>query len=141
MTTSHDFGGGSGQPLDTFYLGSNNIMVTALGSCVKWPFHPLLSPHHSNIKCPTKISNRFRLIFTFLTKLHIYLERPHQRRYTSVERHSWNLAGGAAKFQRPPISGMGKKGPGPGIWEEYIRHFVLGCRALPANAISHFFFD
>jgi hypothetical protein len=70
-----------------------------------------------------------------------HLERPHQRRYTSVERHSWNLAGGAAKFQRPPVSGMGKKGPGPGIWEEYIRHFVLGCRALPANAISHYFFD
>jgi hypothetical protein len=57
------------------------------------------------------------------------------------ERYSWNFAGGAAKFQRPSVSGMGKKGPGPGIWEEYIRHFVLGCRALPANAISHFFCD
>ena len=34
---------------------------------------------------------------------------------------------------------MGKKGPGPGIWEEPIRYFVLGCRALPANAITQIF--
>jgi hypothetical protein len=26
-----------GRPLDTFLLGSHNFMVTALGSCVKWP--------------------------------------------------------------------------------------------------------
>ena len=30
MTTLHDFGGVLGWPLDTFLLGSNNVMVTAL---------------------------------------------------------------------------------------------------------------
>ena len=37
MTTLHDLGGVLGRPLDTFLLGSHNFMVTALGSCVKWP--------------------------------------------------------------------------------------------------------
>ena len=37
MTTLHDFGGVLGRPLDTSLLGSHNSMVTALGSCVKWP--------------------------------------------------------------------------------------------------------
>ena len=36
MTTPHDFGGVLGRPLDTL-VGSHNFMVTALGSCVKWP--------------------------------------------------------------------------------------------------------
>ena len=30
MTTIHDFGGVLGRPLDTFFLGSHNFMVTAL---------------------------------------------------------------------------------------------------------------
>jgi hypothetical protein len=34
---------------------------------------------------------------------------------------------------------MGKKGPGPGIWEECTGYFRLGYRALPANAITQFF--
>ena len=33
----HDFGGVLGWPLDTFFLDSHKVMVTALGSCVKWP--------------------------------------------------------------------------------------------------------
>ena len=37
VTTVHDFGGVLGRPLDTFIWGSHNFMVTALGSCVKWP--------------------------------------------------------------------------------------------------------
>jgi hypothetical protein len=37
VTTLHDFGGVLGRPLDTFLLSSHNLMVTALGSCVKWP--------------------------------------------------------------------------------------------------------
>ena len=38
MTTLHEFGGVIGRrPLNTFVLGSHNFMVTALGSCVKWP--------------------------------------------------------------------------------------------------------
>ena len=37
MTTLHDFGGVLGRPLDTFLSGSHNFVVTALGSCVKWP--------------------------------------------------------------------------------------------------------
>jgi hypothetical protein len=37
VTTLHDFGGVLGRPLDTFLLGSHNLMVTALGLCVKWP--------------------------------------------------------------------------------------------------------
>ena len=37
-TTLHDFGGVLGRPLDTrFLVGSHNFVVTALGSCVKWP--------------------------------------------------------------------------------------------------------
>jgi hypothetical protein len=44
VTTLHDFGGEVGRPLDTFLLSSHNFMVTALGSCVKWPsdLHHLL---------------------------------------------------------------------------------------------------
>ena len=38
MTTLRDFGGVLGRLWDTF-LGSHNFMVTALGSCVKWPSH------------------------------------------------------------------------------------------------------
>ena len=38
MTTLHDFGGVLGQALDTFFSGSHNFMVTALGSCAKWPY-------------------------------------------------------------------------------------------------------
>ena len=46
MTTLHDFGSGLGRPLDNS-LGSYNFMVTALGSCVKWPLdssfhHPII---------------------------------------------------------------------------------------------------
>ena len=37
MTTLHDFGGGIGTAFEHFLLGSHNFMVTALGSCVKWP--------------------------------------------------------------------------------------------------------
>ena len=37
VTTLHDFGSVLGWPLDTFFSGSHNFMVTALGSCVKWP--------------------------------------------------------------------------------------------------------
>ena len=36
VTTLHDFGGVLGRPLDTYFLGSHNFMVTPLGSCVKW---------------------------------------------------------------------------------------------------------
>ena len=37
-STLRDGGGVLGRPLDTFLLGSHNLMVTALGSsCVKWP--------------------------------------------------------------------------------------------------------
>jgi len=37
MTTLHDYGGVLGWPLDTFFWGSHNVMITALNSCVKWP--------------------------------------------------------------------------------------------------------
>ena len=37
MTTLHDFGGVLGRPFGHFLLGCHNFMVTALGSCVKWP--------------------------------------------------------------------------------------------------------
>jgi hypothetical protein len=37
VTTLHDFGGVLRQPLETLLLGCHNSMVTALGSCVKWP--------------------------------------------------------------------------------------------------------
>ena len=44
MTTLHEFGGVLGRPLLTFFwAGSHNFMVTALGSCVKWPL---------SIQCP-----------------------------------------------------------------------------------------
>jgi hypothetical protein len=33
VATLHDFGGVLGRPLDTFFLGSHNFMVTALGVC------------------------------------------------------------------------------------------------------------
>ena len=39
MTTLHDFGGVLGEPLDKCLLGCHNFMVTALGSCVKWPLY------------------------------------------------------------------------------------------------------
>ena len=35
MTILHDFIGVLGRPLDTFWGGSHNPMVTALGSCLK----------------------------------------------------------------------------------------------------------
>jgi hypothetical protein len=35
--TPHDLGGVLGRHLDTFLLGCHNFVVTALGSCVKWP--------------------------------------------------------------------------------------------------------
>ena len=38
VTILHEFGGVLGRPLDTFLLGSHNFMVTALGSCVRWPW-------------------------------------------------------------------------------------------------------
>jgi hypothetical protein len=37
VTTLHDFGGVLGTAFEHFLLGSHNFMVTALGSCVKWP--------------------------------------------------------------------------------------------------------
>jgi hypothetical protein len=37
MTTLHDFGG---LAFGLFLLGSHNLLVTARGSCVKWPFLP-----------------------------------------------------------------------------------------------------
>ena len=37
MTTLHDYGGVLGRPLDAFFWDSHNVMITALGSCVKWP--------------------------------------------------------------------------------------------------------
>ena len=43
MTTLHDFGGVLGRPWDTFFLGSHNFTVTALGSCVKWPLGCLVT--------------------------------------------------------------------------------------------------
>ena len=38
VTTLDDVGGVLGRPLGHFLWGSHNFMVTALGSCVKWPF-------------------------------------------------------------------------------------------------------
>ena len=37
MPILHDFGNALGWPLDIFPFGSHKFMVTALGSCVKWP--------------------------------------------------------------------------------------------------------
>ena len=37
VTTLHDVGGFVGMAFGHFLLGSHNCMVTALGSCVKWP--------------------------------------------------------------------------------------------------------
>ena len=37
VTTLHDFRGELGRPLETFFWALTIIMVTALGSCVKWP--------------------------------------------------------------------------------------------------------
>jgi hypothetical protein len=37
VTTLHDLGGGLGTTFGHFLLGSHNFVVTALGSCVKWP--------------------------------------------------------------------------------------------------------
>ena len=37
-TTNLSLKGVLGRPLHTFLLGSHNFMVTALGSCVKWPY-------------------------------------------------------------------------------------------------------
>ena len=67
---------------------------------------------------------------------HGLLERPHQARYLVWERYSGILAAGAGIYECPPVSGMGKKSAGPGIWEESIRYFVLGCRTDPTNAIT-----
>ena len=41
LTTLYDFGGVLAPALEHFLLGSHNFMVTALGSCVKWPLGPL----------------------------------------------------------------------------------------------------
>jgi len=38
VTTLHDFGGVLGRPLDTSFRALTIFMVTALGSCVKWPW-------------------------------------------------------------------------------------------------------
>ena len=35
VTTLHDFGGVFGTAMGHFLLGSHNLMVTALGTCVK----------------------------------------------------------------------------------------------------------
>ena len=43
VTTRHDFGGVLGTAFGHFPLGSQNFMVTALGSCVKWPLGMLRS--------------------------------------------------------------------------------------------------
>ena len=37
VTALHDFGGVLRRPLGHFLLGPHNVMVMALGSCVKWP--------------------------------------------------------------------------------------------------------
>ena len=63
-------------------------------------------------------------------------ERPHHVGYLEGEWYSDILAAGAGISERPPVSGMGKKSAGPGIWEESIRYFVLGCRTDPTNAIT-----
>ena len=44
MTTLHDVGGGLGRPLGTCLLGSHNFVVTAHGSCVKWPLLTIFPP-------------------------------------------------------------------------------------------------
>ena len=49
-TILHDFGGVLGRPLDTFFLGSHNFMVMALGSCVKCPKRGAIWP----LKCDKK---------------------------------------------------------------------------------------
>ena len=67
---------------------------------------------------------------------YVQLERPHQAGYLAGERYSVNFGARATNSQRPPVSGMGKRGPGLGIWAEIIRYFVLGCRENPANAIT-----
>ena len=50
VTTLHDCGGVLGRPLDTFLLGSHNLMVTALGSCVKWPLESQKHPSCSSAR-------------------------------------------------------------------------------------------
>jgi cytochrome c oxidase subunit IV len=37
MTTPHDFGGCVGTAFGHFLFDPHNFMVTALGSCLKWP--------------------------------------------------------------------------------------------------------
>ena len=43
VTTLHDFGGVLGRCVGHLLLGSYNLMVTALGSCAKWPLSGLVT--------------------------------------------------------------------------------------------------
>ena len=73
MTTQYDFGGVLGRPLDTFFWVLTNMttfLVTALGSCVKWPsfgdFWPLRLRHHRSNKISLHLfrrSNNAKIIF------------------------------------------------------------------------------
>ena len=51
VTTLNDFGGVLGHPVDTFFWGSHNFMVTALGFCVEWP----LVTFHRDQQGPTHL--------------------------------------------------------------------------------------
>ena len=54
VTTLHDIGGGLGTAFGHFLLGSHNFMVTALGSCVKWPLtFRAFSCNRSRAPCKT----------------------------------------------------------------------------------------
>jgi hypothetical protein len=55
-TLLHDFGGALGRALDTFLLGFHNFMVTALGSCVKWPLGPHVNRPNRMIHILSKVA-------------------------------------------------------------------------------------
>ena len=44
--TLHDFGDVFGTAIIHFLVGSHNFMITALGSCVKWPLEPIYTVDH-----------------------------------------------------------------------------------------------
>ena len=64
MTTLHDYGGVLGWPFGHFLLGSHTLMVTDLGSCVKWPLR-YVAAHPSGEDSPT-----FPLVFFVHTAGH-----------------------------------------------------------------------
>ena len=97
VTTPHEVGGVLEQAFGHFLLGSHNFMVSALGSCVKWPLSYIdldrrVCPYNSTFELPNGLHENRWIAGHFLNHYYIPTTSPYIKLKTLSSSTSSSLA-------------------------------------------------